>query len=250
MLSLEPKVQWSNSKILANAAATASLQKVLPGRFQSYGNDMVFYAAGMTDHHRTMTNVLFAKKGTQKDGSESWDVVNASQAGEINKKNDGRFLLFKKGFRYIGVPGEAQYHVVKFGTYGIRLTKPSADIAGRIEVMSTQKLWHLHKTNLKAAAELQWRIAMPLSVLILALLAVPLSDVNPRKGKFAQMLPAILIYIAYLNLLLLGKGWIAKGLMSQTVGLWWIHGSLLLLALVLLLAQKNWRRWLAFGRRK
>jgi lipopolysaccharide export system permease protein len=35
-------------------------------------------------------------------------------------------------------------------------------------------------------------------VVIIVLLAVPLSRTNPRKGRFAKLLPAVLLYFFYL----------------------------------------------------
>jgi len=251
MLSVEPKMQWYQGKILTNAVATASLDKILPGRFQSLGSGgKVFYAGKFNKHHDEMGDVFLAQNTTKKDGVQSWDIVNANKASQLNTKTDGQFVLFKNGIRYVGVPGELKYHVAKFKTYGIRLTNPVTNITGRIEAMPTSKLWYLQKTNPKAAAEFQWRLAMPLSVFIFALLAVPLSQVNPRKGKFAQMLPAVLIYIVYANFMFAGRAWIEKGIISQDIGLWWIHGSLLLLAFLLLALQKNQPRLFSFFRSK
>ena len=249
MLSVEPKMQWYQGKILTNAVATASLNKILPGRFQSLGNDgKVFYASRITRHPLRMYDVFLAQQNTVKKSSKpDWDIVSANEAVESTTKTGYHFVLFKNGIRYIGIPGELKYHVVEFGTYGIRFMSPATSIEGRIEAMPTTKLWQLHKKDRKAAAEFQWRLAMPLSVLVFALLAVPLSEVNPRKGKFSQMLPAILIYIVYANFMFSARAWIEKGIISESVGLWWIHGSLFLLAILLLLWQTGWHRLFRFG---
>ena len=42
---------------------------------------------------------------------------------------------------------------------------------------------------------------MPLSALILALLAIPMSFVNPRAGRSVNLLFALLTYMVYSNLL-------------------------------------------------
>ncbi|MFW0089469.1 MAG: LptF/LptG family permease, partial [Coxiella endosymbiont of Haemaphysalis japonica] len=136
--------------------------------------------------------------------------------------------------------GDLKFDVIKFSQYGIRLDSPKMSISGKVQAMSTTKLWKLSKTDSKAAAELQWRLAIPISVWIFALLVVPLSEASPRKGKFAQMLPAILIYIVYANLMFLGRVWIEKGMVSSTVGLEWINGFLLLLACALFFFQSHW----------
>ena len=49
----------------------------------------------------------------------------------------------------------------------------------------------------EAKAELQWRFALVLAVPLMALLAVPMSSVNPRQGRFAKVIPAVLLYLIY-----------------------------------------------------
>jgi len=90
-------------------------------------------------------------------------------------------------------------------------------------------------------AELQWRLSFPISVFILVLLAVPLSRVNPRQGRFAQLFPAILIYIIYANMIFVSRNWLENGEIPWWVGMWWIHGIALLLALWLFAKQAGYR---------
>lgn len=259
MMWVEPRVQWYRAKILTEAVATASLQKIIPGRFQPLGKDGKAFYAGrvMNDHHQTGDVFLAEKVGVGKAAhmtdsnaskAEQWDVVSAESATEVKKKGYD-YVVFKKGTRYIGVPGESAFQTIQYNQYGIRLDNPKASFSERIEVIPTSKLWQQRHTHPEAAAELQWRFSMPISVMAFALLAVPLSRANPRKGKFAQMLPAILIYIVYANLMFMGRAWLKKGLISPELGLWWIHGLIFLLGIVLLLHQAGWRRVFNLRRR-
>jgi lipopolysaccharide export system permease protein len=83
-------------------------------------------------------------------------------------------------------------------------------------------------------AELQWRLGVPLSAALLALLAVPLSRGQPREPRYGKALVAILAYIIYTNVLAIGRGWVADGTIPTNVGLWWIHLGALLIGLVML----------------
>ncbi len=85
----------------------------------------------------------------------------------------------------------------------------------------------------QARGELLWRIGMPVSALILALLAIPLSYVNPRAGRSANMLIAILVYAIYSNMLSVSQAWVAQGRLSFWIGVWAVH-ALMLLPLALL----------------
>lgn len=91
------------------------------------------------------------------------------------------------------------------------------------EALSTAQLIRQWKAQ-GYAAELEWRLSMPLSVIILGLLGVPLSRVNPRQGRFARLVPAVLIYIIYVNMLFVSRSWLEHGKISPWLGLWWVHG--------------------------
>jgi len=91
-------------------------------------------------------------------------------------------------------------------------------------------------------AELQWRISVPLSTLLLALLAVPLSRSRPRAGRYGRIAVGLLVFIIYLNMLNAAKAWIEQGSLSPLLGLWWVHGCVLLFTLGLLAVQNSWHR--------
>jgi lipopolysaccharide export system permease protein len=87
-----------------------------------------------------------------------------------------------------------------------------------------------HEGNL---AELLWRIGLPLSALNLALLAIPLSFVNPRASRSANLVFALLTYMAYSNLISVSQAWVSQGKLSFHVGWWAVHAAMLLLLLAL-----------------
>jgi lipopolysaccharide export system permease protein len=92
-------------------------------------------------------------------------------------------------------------------------------------------------------AELAWRLGMPLLVPIIVCLAIPLSRVNPRQGRFMHILPSILIYLAYLVLLSSVKRAQESGSLPVWANVWWVHLLFALLALMLFCgdAIKRWR---------
>ncbi len=65
---------------------------------------------------------------------------------------------------------------------------------------------------------------------MLALLSIPLSFVNPRAGRSANMLLAILAYLFYNNLVTISQGWVASGKVTFAVAMVGVH--LLMLALL------------------
>lgn len=89
----------------------------------------------------------------------------------------------------------------------------------------------------RAASEFQWRLSVPLSALVLVLLAVPLARTSPRQGRYGKLLAAILVYVIYYNLGVLGRAWLEKGVAPAQVGIWWVD-VLFVVAVVVMLVQQ------------
>ena len=238
MLWVEPIIQGYRTAILDKAITKASMQKIVPKRFQTLGKGTVFYVDSLSREQQDMFNIFLAHQHGEK--KNQWDVTVAKKASERKIPDlKGQFIVFHQGYRYIGEPGQRDFRKIKFDTYGVKLVTSAASLTDWPSNVPTKALWDYTKNDLspdkyrQVKAMLQWRIAMPISVILFALLAFPLSQVNPRSGKFAQLFPAILIYIAYADLLFLGRAWIEKGTISPTLGLWWIHGAAFLLAILL-----------------
>ena len=93
-------------------------------------------------------------------------------------------------------------------------------------------------------AEFQWRLSTPLATVLLAMLGVPLSRSSPRRGKYAKVTLAVVIFAVYYNLSALAKKWVEKGVLDTIPGIWWVQ--LLLAGLLLALL---WKPPLTFFRR-
>jgi len=249
MLWVEPIIQSYRSLILDQAITRASIEKVVPKRFQNLPKQSVFYLDRISRNNNTMYQVFFAKKTSQ---NLNWDVTLSQSAKEQALKGlKGQFIVFQNGHRYIGVPGQKDFQTITFQHYGLRLAASNAHINDWPNGVSTYDLWRLidiEKNQAKRRmlqARLQWRLAMPISVVLFALLAFPLGEITPRSGKFSRFFPAILIYIVYADLIFLGRAWIEQGAISPLLGLWWIHGAALILAIILNGFRIGWRRVLS-----
>ncbi|HWM29935.1 MAG TPA: LPS export ABC transporter permease LptF [Woeseiaceae bacterium] len=169
--------------------------------------------------------------------------VVVAERGEQQETDDPntRFFVLYDGRRYEGVPGTAEFSVMEFAEYGIPYHLPEAEEPGNNpEAMSTVDL--LTPRTYAEAAELHWRIGVPLSTVVLAILAVPLSRTQPRQGRYGRLAVGLLVFIIYYNLLSAGKTWIEKDSMPVSAGLWWVHALMLVLALGLLGVQNGWHR--------
>lgn len=202
--------------------AMTEFDTLAAGRFQTLGSGQrVTYAGGLSDD-RTELETVFIAESTGS-GEDANVAVLVAAGGRQQLNPDGsRYLVLSTGYRYDGRPGEANFRIIQYDNYGVLLPKPEVvtEITDR-EAMPTQQL--LGSSDLKNRAELQWRLAIPLLVPIVAFFAVPLARVNPRQGRFLKLIPAVILYMAYLALLVSARGWMEVGKTPATIGLWWVH---------------------------
>ncbi len=239
-LSIEgaPRALTAVDRIGAEARREADLASIEPGRFTVVGPDQaVVYGESVTTEGE-MQNVFMQR---QVDGGEV-EVVVASRGEQVDSDDpDIRLLVLHEGRRYEGIPGTSRFRVVEFAEHGIPYRLPSLNSPDpRPRAMSFAALQR--SSELEHIAEQQWRISVPLATIILALLAVPLSRSQPRAGRYGRIAIGLLVFIIYFNLLSAAKAWIEQGTVSPALGLWWVHGSLLLFVLALLAYQNGWHR--------
>jgi lipopolysaccharide export system permease protein len=90
-------------------------------------------------------------------------------------------------------------------------------------------------------AQLSWRLSLPVLAIVVTLLAVPLSRVNPRQGRFARLVPSIVIYLVYLTTLSTVTNSVGHGGMGPWV-IWFVHLLFALFALNMLIFGAFWSR--------
>jgi lipopolysaccharide export system permease protein len=237
-IEMSPRALMAIERIGAEARRQADLTSLEPGRFTSIGpEDAVVYSEKVTAKG-VMQNVFMQRR--IDDGKV--EVVIAKRGEQIESDDpDVRFLVLYEGRRYEGTPGTTQFRVVEFLEHGIPYRLPGLDPAEpKPRAMSFMRL--VGSTDLEHIAELQWRIGIPLATIILSILAVPLAKTQPRAGRYGRLAVGMLVFIIYLNMLSAAKAWIEQGELPPYLGLWWVHGAILLLALGLLGAQNQVHR--------
>lgn len=244
-LWMGPQITHYRDQLLAQIGET-SLQTLLPGQFQATSNGKrVFYVARMSVDRKNLQTIFVAEKTTQDDSaaSDNWSVLAADRGyQELNAKTGDLFLVTTDGHRYSGIPGSPNYQIIDYTKYGVKLEQRFTGVSLQNEdALPTWALWKVRNKQ-AALAELQWRISLPLSALLLGLLAIPLSQLKPRQGKYARLVPAILLYIIYANLLFVSRAWLGKGVISGLLGMWWVHLLLLVVVSLLLPNEYQWQR--------
>ena len=235
MLWGSPLISTARATLLRTTGIQTLIQTIAPGRFNAVpGGQQIFYVESMNRDHTVAKNIFFAQS-TPKNAEEQWDLLWAEHArAESDKKTFEDYVVLENGHKYQGVPGKTDYQVAHFMTYKARLPHPTVSVTADLRTLRTAQLWPLNNPNRAKAAELQWRLSVPLMVLTLTLVGVPLSRVNARSGKYAKLLPAIVLYIVYANLMFIARDWLAVGKTPLWMGMWWIHLLVALIGLLLI----------------
>lgn len=234
-LFISPWGMQNVDRLLMEQSKKTEFEMLLPGRFQPFDSiNSVVYTESISDDKKTMNNVFIAART----GDEDLTNLIYAESGIQRIESDGqRYLLLQNGTRYLGRPGELKYQNISFSQYGMKIEEADVEASSADrESMSTRDLWS--EQDLESVSLLHWRISLPLLLPVITLLAVSISKVNPRQGRFAHLFPAMLMYVAYLGLLIVARKNLAKGVLPEWIGLWGVHLLFLIISVLLLQKEK------------
>jgi len=218
------------------------VSRVAPGVFrEAPGADRVFFVEEIAGDQTNVQNVFIAQMQQGRLG------ITVSRRGyrEVAENGD-RFVVLLDGRRYEGVPGDRDFKVMNFGRYAMKIETREMR-AGQTSTKAMSTLALLQARSNDSLAELLWRLGLPISALILALLAIPLSFVNPRASRSINLFFALLTYMVYANLLSIVQAWVSQGRVTFNAGWWPVHAGML--GVLALLFYKRLRVGSLLGRR-
>ncbi len=227
-------------KLRIQAASEAEISAVAAGRFKEFmqGNG-IFYVEDLNRDTKTLS-FIFAQANL-----EHSKAIIIAQSGQQEQENGELFLNLKQGYRYHLPENSLEHTVIQFEEHRLHIPrKLDNEQTSRYSALPTGVLWSSNQTAYMA--ELQWRISLPLSVLLLTALAVPLSRTTPRQGQFAKLFAGILLFLIYNNLLNVAKKWLERGEIPPWVGLWWVHLLMLVVVFITLWLptfSMQWQAW-------
>jgi lipopolysaccharide export system permease protein len=227
-----PRADSQVQLLRQSAIKEAQFGQLDAGRFRAFsGGDAVFYAERV-DQEGVLHNVF-----VQRESAGRIEVALADTA-TYSKTSSGAMHLVTlfNGRRYEGVPGQEDFRVTEFREHGIPIATPE-DVRGPLDpdTKQTRLLWG--SSDPSDIAQLQFRASTPLMALVLTLVAVPLSKLRPRQGRYARVGFAIVVYFVYSNLLSAAKIWVEKGELTPAIGVWWVHAAALALGLYLVMRE-------------
>ncbi|TCK46974.1 LPS export ABC transporter permease LptF [Celerinatantimonas diazotrophica] len=226
-LFLTPYVNSIEQQVMANVKADSGISSITPGRFVELSNQAVAFVENITNNGKNMEKVFVAHNPPADKGQPS--IVMAARGNLKERPNGSQWLDLSDGTRYEGNLNDLDYKVMRFDRYSVRLQERSAkEQREKIRAMPTAKLFG--SDNPDKIAELQWRIAMPVSVIILVLMVVPLGVINPRQGRYAKLFPAIMLYLSYYLLMSAARSSLEDGRIPWYLGMWLVHLLMLVIA--------------------
>ena len=225
---VELSAELYNAEILKQKQ---ELSLVEAGEFNSLGkrSDRVYFVETFDTESGIMKN-LFLRE-LDKNGN---DNIIFAKEGNFALTDNKRTLELRNGYRYSGKPGRADYNQVSFEHLSmiISTTPKIVDPIAHRRTIPTAKLFG--SDNPQYQAELMWRLSLPISVLLLSMLAVPLSYFNPRTGHTYNILIAIGMFLIYQNGLTFLRDAVEDGKIHFWFGMLPMHILMIVIAVVLL----------------
>lgn len=224
-LYLSPAILAERAQLREEARAATLVQMLVPGQFhQAEGGGKVIYVQSLAPDRTYAQHLFLAQKSLHKESKEKyWDII-VAEKGQVEQhaQTKKKYIVLKNGSRYMGIPGQNDFQVIKFWTYALQIPEIPPYQPTEARTFSTKHL--LQQLNdLTMQAELQWRLSIFISVWLLSMLAISIGELKPRQGKYGKILPGALLYIIYANLLFMAKDWLKSGSISPVIGLWWTH---------------------------
>jgi lipopolysaccharide export system permease protein len=232
--------------LVSTPAATRRIEEI---RFSARQNvELTAIEAGKFTTPDSGETVLYAREVV---GDELRDVFLQTQRDErvsvilaergrrtVDPSTGEQSFVFNDGRLYEGVPGQGKFLIVEFDEQLVPIRPDEED--DFVEVAAAKPTLDLFRsTALADRAELHWRVSWPLSLFVLALLAVPLSRTSPRDGRYARLGIALFVYVIYADLLLIARVWVERGIVTDGVGMW-VHAVVALVGLWLLARESGW----------
>jgi lipopolysaccharide export system permease protein len=237
-LGVGPQAERTLKELREQTENEATIAGVKAGAFREFSDgDRVFYAEGLAADGTHLLNAFVTSRR-----AERTDVMRSERAFiETDTRSRDRFVVFEDGSSWAGEPGDLDFVITEFSRYALRIESREPTFFGaHVGFVATDEL--LRHRGPIYAAELQWRLALPLCTLLGPPLAL-LIAVGTRGGNwYLGLMTTVAAYFLYTNLLGVGRAMMRKGALPPVLGLWPIHLLFVAVFLALLAWQRGWLR--------
>jgi lipopolysaccharide export system permease protein len=216
-------------KVMNQDEQSSDIRGIAAGKFSEYSRgDLVFYVESITSDNKMHSVFVQDRK------KDKLSIITAEQS-HFEDLPGGRYMIFERGERIQGQPGDFDYAIEAFDEYAVKIQEKAISTRVTPSARKTNELWA--STVKDDTAELQSRLSLPLGILLFAFIAVPMAKISPRGGIYGSMLMGFLIYFSYGNLSGVAQSWVIKGSIPAWPGMFWVNLVLFAVGLLLL---ANW----------
>lgn len=215
MLWMSPWGLRQFEQLTTSQAVRTGFDLVRPKEFISSG-PYTIYAGDLSEDRRNLKDIFFYQRA-EKEGKPDVMIL-AKEATRVEVANDSANVVdLVQGRRYEIYPGKPKYTQAEFQSYRLRLEsdKEAKFESAEVEALPTGKLWQ-NRNDPVVASELGWRMFVPLVMIVALGLAVALSEVSPRQGRYLKLFPALLIFASLIVAMMAIKTRVSK----QEIGVW------------------------------
>jgi lipopolysaccharide export system permease protein len=208
-LYLAPAAENKITSVIEAAQADAGIATLIEGHFHRVAEKGSVIYVEKYESGKKLKKIFLAYWPTTKGNAP---FVLTALSGKAENRKDGTWVTLQNGQRYAGIIGQHEFDNSKFERFGVHIVNSVVQNKKRdVNALSTLAL--LEVNNPKYQTELQWRIAIPLSILFLTFVAVPMARVNPREGRYSKLFSAIALYLLFFLLLSTAKSFMDDGSM-------------------------------------
>jgi len=210
------------------------------GRYYRQEQGAIVFYAGALDPRRGFRDIFLHDRRAPRTRIV---IAQSGYYSEVPETGE-RFIVLENGSRYEGQPGSADFAIGTFARYQLRLDERTALPIQRHKRSTTPTAELRAATEVADRVELEHRLANPLAILALTLIAVPLALISPRQGASGRLFLAFLAYFAFFNLQRLAEGWLLAGVAPLWLGSLWYQAVIVALVFAALMPGSFWlRRW-------
>ncbi len=221
------------------AAQVAGLQ---PGRFYVEEDGDVVVYIGEIDRRKSLGDVFILDRR----GENTRLVVSDGGQHRLEDATGDHLVSLSKGHRFDGQPGSGAYLIGDFKEYQIRIPGSGPTRHASTKRATTPTLDLLKSSDIADRVELEHRIAAPLAIFTLAVMAVPLVDISPRQRTSGRIVLALLAYFSFFNLQRLAESWLETATTPAWLGSLWYQFAILALVYAVILPESFWVKRLRY----
>lgn len=208
-----------NYALKARAMAELDIKKIQAGRFHELKrSNQVLFAQTIDAVNGRLHDIYM-----QTDAGSGMIRVITAQSLQLPQSDSANILpvTFEKGYVYLLDDHGSKDRLIEFGNLTLPLVGGVAPVGYKRKAADTYDL--AHSDNAGDIAEFQWRLATPLTTILLALLGVPLSYTSPGQGRHMRIILAIIVYALLFNLFGVAHSLVDQAQVPAFPGIWWFY---------------------------